>query len=70
MSEHLPQTNYLDPEVLQKLGDLELVARAGCIASHVDYTTVDTSRALDAVLNESFFRRQATINGGSVGART
>ena len=27
MSEHLPQTNYLDPEVLQKLGDLELIAR-------------------------------------------
>ena len=27
MSEHLPDTNYLDPEVLQKLGDLELVAR-------------------------------------------
>ena len=27
MSEHLPDTNYLDPEVLQKLGDLELIAR-------------------------------------------
>ncbi|MEO1862344.1 MAG: DUF58 domain-containing protein, partial [Verrucomicrobiia bacterium] len=27
MSEHLPETNYLDPEVLQRLGDLELVAR-------------------------------------------
>ena len=27
MSEHLPQTHYLDPEVLQNLGDLELVAR-------------------------------------------
>jgi uncharacterized protein (DUF58 family) len=27
MSEHLPQTNYLKPDVLQKLGDLELVAR-------------------------------------------
>jgi uncharacterized protein (DUF58 family) len=27
MSEHLPQTNYLNPEVLQKLGGLELVAR-------------------------------------------
>jgi uncharacterized protein (DUF58 family) len=27
MSEHLPQTNYLDPEMLQKLGDLELIAR-------------------------------------------
>ncbi|MEO2036445.1 MAG: DUF58 domain-containing protein, partial [Planctomycetaceae bacterium] len=27
MSERLPQTNYLDPVVLQKLGDLELIAR-------------------------------------------
>ncbi|MBT6770637.1 MAG: DUF58 domain-containing protein, partial [Opitutales bacterium] len=27
MSEHLPETKYLDPEVLQKLGDLELIAR-------------------------------------------
>jgi hypothetical protein len=27
MSVHLPQTHYLDPEVLQKLGDLELIAR-------------------------------------------
>lgn len=27
MSEHLPQTFYLKPELLQKLGDLELVAR-------------------------------------------
>lgn len=27
MSEHLTQINYLDPELLQKLGDLELVAR-------------------------------------------
>ena len=27
MSERLPETKYLDPEVLQKLGDLELIAR-------------------------------------------
>ncbi len=27
MSDHLPQTFYLEPELLQKLGDLELVAR-------------------------------------------
>ena len=27
MSEHLPESKYLDPEVLQKLGDLELIAR-------------------------------------------
>ena len=25
MSEHLPKTFYLDPEILQKLGDLELI---------------------------------------------
>lgn len=27
MTEHLPGTHYLDPEVLQKIGDLELIAR-------------------------------------------
>ena len=27
MSEHLPETSYLDPELLQSLGDLELIAR-------------------------------------------
>ena len=27
MSIHLPETQYLDPEVLQKIGDLELIAR-------------------------------------------
>ena len=27
MTEHLPKTFYLDPEILQKLGDLELIAR-------------------------------------------
>jgi len=43
--------------------------RAGCVASHIDYTTVDTSRPLDAVLHEFFFRRQATFNGPSAGAR-
>ncbi len=27
MSEHLPNLHYLDPELLQKLGDLEIIAR-------------------------------------------
>jgi uncharacterized protein (DUF58 family) len=43
--------------------------RAGCVASHVDYTTVDTSRPLDAVLSEFFARRASTLNGTTVGAR-
>ena len=43
--------------------------RAGCVGSHVDYTTVDTSRPLDAVLSEFFARRASTLNGSSAGAR-
>jgi len=37
--------------------------RDGCVGSHVDYTTVDTSLPLDGVLSEFFFERQATLNG-------
>ena len=43
--------------------------RAGCVGSHVDYTIVDTSRPLDAVLSEFFARRASTLNGSSAGAR-
>ncbi len=39
--------------------------KAGCVASHIDYTTVDTSRPLDAVLSGFFQQRQSTINGAS-----
>lgn len=39
--------------------------KAGCVASHVDYTTVDTSRPLDAVLGEFFHLRRSTLNGPS-----
>jgi uncharacterized protein (DUF58 family) len=39
--------------------------KAGCVASHVDYTTVDTSRPLDAVLSEFFHLRESTLNGPS-----
>lgn len=38
--------------------------RSGCVASHVDYTVVNTSRALDDVLSEFFAKRQASVNGG------
>jgi uncharacterized protein (DUF58 family) len=39
--------------------------RSGCINSHIDYMTVDTSRPLDAVLRELFFQRQSTLNGSA-----
>jgi len=37
--------------------------KAGCIASAVDYATIDTSRPLDAVLNEFFNLREAKLGG-------
>ena len=65
MSEHLPKTDYLSPEILQSLGDLELVAR-----EVVEGLRVGSRRSvIDAVLNEFFFLRQSTLNGPSAGAR-
>lgn len=43
--------------------------KAGCTASQVDYTTVDTSRPLDAVLGEFFHLRESTMNGGAATPR-
>ncbi len=59
MSEHLPETQYLDPEVLQKLGDLEWVAREVVKAEQiVDFTEKQNlaerfARRFGAVLAES-----------------
>ncbi|MFT5122895.1 MAG: hypothetical protein ACI97B_001527 [Verrucomicrobiales bacterium] len=44
--------------------------RTGCIGAGIDYTVVDTSRPLDAVLNQFFFERQSMLVGPSVGARS
>ena len=43
--------------------------KAGRVASHVDYATVNTSRPLDAVLSEFFHLRESTMNGGAAAAR-
>jgi len=43
--------------------------QAGCLASQVDYSVVDTSRPLDAVLSE-FFHQRETLGGSAAGART
>ena len=44
--------------------------RSGCIGSGVDYTLVDTSRPLDALLSEFLESRSMNTMGPSVGART
>ena len=43
--------------------------RTGCIGSNVDYTLVDTSRPLDAVLGEFMDRRASAFASASAGAR-
>jgi len=72
LEEELPLTTQperIRDDYLASLNEYLTALRAGCVGSHVDYTTVDTSRPLDAVLSEFFAMRAATLNGASVGAR-
>lgn len=43
--------------------------RSGCVASQIDYSLVDTSRPLDALLSAFFNNRQSTLGGGAAGGR-
>jgi uncharacterized protein (DUF58 family) len=63
------QPDRIRTDYLASFNEYLEALRAGCVASHVDYTTVDTSRPLDAVLSEFFERRQSSPIGPSAGAR-
>ena len=72
LEEELPLTTQAErirDDYLASLNAHQEALRTGCAASHIDYATVDTSRPLDAVLSEFFFRRQSTLVGPSAGAR-
>ncbi len=72
LEEELPLTTQPDrirADYMASLGEYMEQLRSGCIGSNVDYTTVDTSRPLDAVLSEFFFSRANTLSGSSAGAR-
>jgi len=43
--------------------------RSGCMGAHIDYSLINTSRPLDAVLSEFFFERSSTLVQPSAGAR-
>jgi len=43
--------------------------RAGCVAAHIDYSLVDTSRPLDGYLSEFFHERESTMGGGAAAPR-
>jgi uncharacterized protein (DUF58 family) len=63
------QPERIREDYLASFGEYMEALKAGCVASQVDYTTVDTSRPLDLVLSEFFNERQSTLSGGSAAAR-
>lgn len=63
------QPERIRDDYLASFNEYITALRAGCMGANIDYKTVDTSRPLDAVLNEFFAERASTLNGGSVGAR-
>jgi hypothetical protein len=66
----ITQPERIREDYLARFREHQEALRAGCIANHSDYALVDTSRPLDAVLNEFFFQRQNTLNGASASARS
>ncbi|MEM6505488.1 MAG: DUF58 domain-containing protein [Planctomycetota bacterium] len=62
------QAERMRDEYMANFNRYRETLQAGCIASQVDYSVVDTSRPLDAVLSEFFHQRDA-LGGPSVGAR-
>ncbi len=52
-------------DYLARFREHQETLRAGCIANHIDYALVDSSRPLDAFLSGFFHEREATMNGGS-----
>ena len=59
------QPERIREDYLASFGEYMEALKDGCVASHVDYTTVDTSRPLDELLSEFFHLRQSTLNGPS-----
>lgn len=59
------QADRIREDYLKNFNEYLQAIREGCLASHIDYTTVNTSLPLDVVLNEFFFKRQSMVNGGN-----
>lgn len=62
------QAERMRDEYLLNFNRYREALQAGCIGSQVDYSLVDTSRPLDAVLSE-FFHQRETLGDASAGAR-
>lgn len=62
------QPERIRGDYLARFREHQEALRAGCVAAHIDYALVDTSRPLDAFLSE-FFHQRETIMGGGGAAR-
>ena len=62
------QPDRIREDYLARFNEHREALRQGCVAAHIDYALVDTSRPLDGFLSEFFHQRQETMNGGSAGA--
>lgn len=67
--EVITQPERIRQEYLDNLNDYLKQLRSGCMASHVDYTMVNTSHHLDAVLSEFLQSRSTSAFGPSAGGR-
>ena len=67
--EVITQSERIRDEYLANFNAYRQELRSRCIGSHVDYTMVDTSRPLDAVLSEFLQNRSANFASPSAGAR-
>ena len=59
------QPQRIRDDYVASFGEYMESLRAGCVASQVDYTTVDTSRPLDTVLSEFLHQRESMMNGSA-----
>ena len=62
------QAERMREEYMANFNRYREALQAGCIGSQVDYSVVDTSRPLDAILSE-FFHQRETLGGPVGGAR-
>jgi uncharacterized protein (DUF58 family) len=65
----ITQAERIQDDYLTSFNEYMDALQKGCIASHIDYHTVDTSRPLDAVLGEFFHDRESLMSGKAAGAR-
>ncbi|MDG1873624.1 MAG: DUF58 domain-containing protein [Mariniblastus sp.] len=57
------QAERIREDYLTSFNEYMKTLREGCVATHVDYATINTSLPLDGVLSEFFFKRQAMLDG-------